>query len=55
MCCVGPSGRREGDKVMTEVDEGTNVLPVVEVVVLSVPNTGRGKGETEEEMGRGKG
>ena len=53
--CVGPSGRGEGDEVVAEVDEGTNVLPVVEEVILCVP-TGEGRGgegrggEWEEEM-----
>ena len=34
MSHVGPCRRRQGDEVMTEVDEGFYVMPVVEVVVL---------------------
>ena len=34
MSCVGPCRRRKSDKVVTEIDKGLYVLPVVEVVVL---------------------
>ncbi len=35
---IGPGGRWDGDKVMTEVDEGFDVLPVVQVEVLQRPD-----------------
>ena len=34
MGCIGPRWRRKSDKVVTEVDEGLYVRPVVEVVVF---------------------
>ena len=34
VCSIGPTRRRDGDKVVAEVNEGTNVLPVVEIVVF---------------------
>lgn len=34
MSHIGPSWRRQSDEVMTEVDEGFYILPVIEVVVL---------------------
>ena len=34
MGCIGPRRRRKSDEVVTEVNEGLYVLPVVEVVVF---------------------
>ena len=34
---VGPAGGGQGDKVVAEVDEGSHVLPAVQVVVLNAP------------------
>ncbi len=34
---IGPRGRGDGDEMVTEVDKGSNVLPVIEVVVLDCP------------------
>ena len=34
MSHIGPCWRRQSDEMMTEVDEGFYVLPVVEVVIL---------------------
>jgi len=34
---ICPAGRGEGDEVMTEVDEGSHMLPVVKEIVLQIP------------------
>ena len=37
MSYVGPGGRRDGDEVVTEIDECSYVVPVIEIIVLHVP------------------
>ena len=39
MGCIGPTGGRNGDKVMTEVHKHIKVLPVVETVTFCLRNT----------------
>ena len=34
---VCPTGRGERDEVVTEVNEGSHMLPVVEEIVLQIP------------------
>lgn len=37
MCCICPGRRRNCHKIVTEVHKGTDVLPVVEIVVVAAP------------------
>lgn len=36
MGSISPGGRGDSDQVVTEVDEGINVLPLVEIVVIEI-------------------